>query len=868
MKNGRAQGAEVVVRGDRSDRSHFRGIFVIALFLLPILVLSGCAGVVTKSGTQSTPGAFQLNPASINFGKVTVGKQTSQSVSVSNTGTVALNIMQATFSNPQFSMSGVTLPMSLAAGNSGSFSVNVNPTAAGNVTGTMTVTGDSSSSPVVVNLSATAVSSTQPQISANPASISFGSVSTGLTGTANLTLSNTGSADLTVSLITLTGSEFSISGLTTPKTISAGQSAQAVVTFAPTAAGSASGNIAITSNDPTTPTLNVALSGTGSSTATGRLSANPTSLSFGTVAVGSNTSGQVVVTNAGNAAVHISAVSTTGTGFSVSGITTPATLNPSQTATLTVLFAPTVAGSATGSVTVTSDASNSPLTIALSGTGAQAGLSVSPATFNFGSVVDGQTKSQSFTLTNSGTASLTITQLAMTGSAYTVSGLNLPATIAAGGTTTLSVLFAPTTAGSLTGSLSITSNAPNSPTTVSLSGTGVAGTVSLTANPTSVSFTGINAGSSSSKSVTITNSGNTSVSVSQVAVNAKDFSASGITTPLTLTAGQTATLNVAFAPSASETITGNITVSTSQGASAVIAVSGVGVQPALTVTPATASFGNVTVGTSGTQTVQLTNSGTGTLSVTQVSVAGTGFSAGTLSLPISLNAGQSTTFNLQFAPTSAGSATGTATIVSNAPNSPATVSLSGTGVAATLVLSLSPTSLSFGNVNTGSSSTQTVTVNNTGNANVQISSISESGTGFTLAGASTPVTLTPNQSLTFSVIFSPASAGSLTGTVTVTSNASGSPATITLAGTGVQATTHTVTLNWTASTSTVAGYNIYRSSTSATSGFAQINTSLVTSLSYVDSGLPGSTTYYYAATAVDASGTESVQSNVATAAIP
>jgi len=868
MTNGYAQWAGKIGNSARSDWGHFRGTLVLVLLLLPVLIVNGCAGVVTKSGTQTIPGIFQLNPAAINFGNVAVGKQSSQTVSVSNTGTVAVNIMQATFSNPQFSLSGVTLPMSLAAGNSGSFSVNVKPTAAGSVTGTMTVSGDSGSSPVVVNLAATAVNGTQPQISASPASINFGSVSTGLNGTSTLTLSNTGSADLTVSLITLTGAEFSISGLTTPKTISAGQSAQATVTFSPTSAGSASGNIAITSNDPTTPTLNVPLSGTGSSTATGRLSANPASLSLGTVAVGNNTSGQVVVSNTGNAAVHVSAVSATGTGFSVSGMTTPATLNPSQTATLTVAFAPTAAGSVTGSVTLTSDASNSPFTIALSGTGAQAGLGVSPTTFNFGSIVDGQTKSQSFTLTNTGSASLTITQLTMTGSAYTVSGLALPATISAGSSTTLSVLFAPTTAGSLTGTLSITSNAPNSPTTVSLSGTGTAGTVSLTANPTSVSFTGINAGSSSTKSVTLTNSGNTSVTVSQVTVNAKDFSASGITTPLALAAGQTATLNVAFAPSASETITGNVTVSTSQGASAVIAVSGVGVQPALTVTPASASFGNVTVGSSSTQTMQFTNSGTGTLTITQVSVTGTGFSAGNLTLPVSLNAGQSTTFNLQFAPTSTGSATGSATIVSNVPNSPTTVALSGTGVAATLIVTVSPTSLSFGNVNTGTSSTQTVTVTNTGNANVQISSISESGAGFTLSGASTPVTLTPNQSLTFSVIFTPASAGSLTGTVTVTSNATGSPTSIALTGTGVQASTHTVSLNWTASTSTVSGYNIYRSSTSASSGFTQINTSLVTNLSYVDSGVSSSTTYYYAATAVDSGGNESDKSNVATAVIP
>jgi hypothetical protein len=832
-----------------------------------LLLLNGCAGVVSQSGTQTSSGVFQLSSTSVNFGKVTVGKQSTQTLSISNTGTVALNITQAAVSNPQFSVSGMSLPMALAAGQSGTFAVNVTPTTTGNLTGTLTVSGDGGSSPVVANLSASAVSTTQPQISAAPTSISFGSVSTGLKGTANLVLTNTGSADLTISLITVTGAEFSISGIATPKTITSGQTAQATVTFAPNAAGSASGSIAITSNDPNTPTLNIPLLGTGTTASTGLLSASPASLSFGTVATGTSSSKQVVLTNTGNAAAAISAISASGTGFSVSGLTTPATLNASQSATLTVTYAPTSAGSVTGTVTVTSDASNSPLAIALSGTGAQAGLSVSPASFNFGSIVDGQTKSQSFTVTNTGTASLTIAQLSVIGSSFTVSGLATPATISAGGTATFSVLFAPTTAGALSGSVSISSNAPNSPTTVALSGTGVSATVSLSASPSSVSFSGINVGSSSSKSVTITNSGTTSATISQVAVNAKDFTAGGITTPLSLAVGSSAVLSVTFAPTAAESISGNITLSTSQGTSAVVGVSGSSLQPALTITPSSASFGNVTTGSSSSQTIQLTNSGTGTLSITQVSVTGSGFSLGSLSLPVSLTAGQSQSFNVPFAPSSTGTMSGSVTVVSNAPNSPATIPLSGTGVAPTLLLSFSSTSLTFGSVNTGSSSTQSVTITNTGNANVQISGITESGAGFTLSGAGTPVTLTPSQTMTFSVIFSPTVAGTLSGSVTVTSNATGSPTTITVSGTGLQAATHTVTLNWTASASTVSGYNVYRSMTSG-SGYNKMNGALVGALTYLDSTVQSGSTYYYVTTAVDSSGTESSYSNQATAVVP
>lgn len=844
--------------------SALRWFLVVALLTPQLFLLNGCAGIV--SGVKQTLDAiFQLNPTSVNFGQVTVGKQATQSISISNTGNTALNITQVKLSNSQFSVSGITTPMALAVGQTGSFTVGVTPTAAGTVTGTLTATGDSGSSPVTVNLSATAVTS-EPQLSVSPTSINFGSISTGQKATNNLVLSNTGSASLTISLLTLTGSEFTISGITTPATIAAGQTAQAVLAFSPTVAGSVTGNLAITSNDPVNPTLNVALSGTGTSTATGQLSASPSSVSFGSVATGSTGSQQIVVTNTGTAAVTISSVSALGTGFSVSGVTVPATVNPSQSVTLTATFAPTTAGSASGSVSVVSNAGDSTLTISLSGTGTQPGLTVSPTTYNFGSVVEGQTKSESFTITNTGTASLTVAELSVSGSGYSVSGLVTPATISAGGTATFSVLFAPTTAGSLTGSVSIASNAPNSPNAVSLSGTGVAATVTLSTNPTSLSFTSVNVGSSSSQNVTITNSGNTSLTISQVTVTAKDFSVSGLTTPVTLTAGQNAVMGVTFSPSASENVTGNITVATSQGSNAVIPVSGTGVQPALTITPASVSFGNVTVGSPSTQTVQLTNSGTGTLTISQVSVTGSGFSLGTVSLPINLTSGQSTTFNVQFAPTTASAFSGSVTIVSNAPNSPATVALSGTGVAATELLSFSTTNIGFGNVNTGSSSTQTVTITNSGNSNVTISQITESGTGFTLTGASTPVTLTPGQLLTFSVIFTPSIAGSATGTVTVSSNATGSPTSIALSGTGV-ATSYTVTLTWNASTSTVSGYNVYRSTTNG-SGYAQINTTLVNGLTYVDNTVQNGIIYYYVTTAVDSSGDQSAYSNQATASIP
>jgi hypothetical protein len=850
-----------------SDRQIWIGAFlVVSILVVSVLVLGGCSALVSAPNAASN-GTFQVTPANVSFGNIAIGKRASQSISVVNTSKTATTIQQATFSNALFSLSGMIMPMTLQPGQAGTFAVTVNPSAKGNLKGTLSVQGDPTSSPVVLNLSATAVTM-QPQISLSSQAVNFGTVSVGSTGTSNVSLSNTGATDLTVSVVSVTGAEFGISGISTPTTISAGQSVSASLTYRPTAASGSTGSVSITSNDPTNPTVTVALTGTGSTKASAQLSASSSSLNLGNVNTGSHATQNIILNNTGNAAVNISGIQVTGNGFAVSGIATPATIDAGHNATLTVTYTPTSAGSSTGTISVVNDASSTPLTIALSGAGVQPGLSVSPASFSFGSVVDGQTKAQDFTITNTGTSTLTISQIGVSGAGYSVTGLTTPSSIAAGKSTTFSAQFAPAAAGSLTGIVSITSNASSTPAAVALSGTGVAASVTFSASPANLSFGNVNTGNASAKSVTLTNNGNANMTLSQITVNGKDVHVSGITTPTTIAAGKTAVLNVTFTPVSAESVTGNITVTSTQGANAVIPISGSGVQAALSITPTNAAFGNVSVGSAASQTIQLSNTGTAALTISQVSVGGSGYSTGSVTLPITLNPGQASTFNIQYLPTVAGSATGSVSVVSTAPNSPATIALSGSGIAATQTLSLSANSLSFGSVTTGTSSTHGVTVTNTGNASVKITQIGLSGSaGFSLTGAAVPVTLSASQSLTFNVIFNPTTAGNAAGSVTLTSNASGSPSTISLSGTAVQPATHSVTLGWIASTSTVSGYNVYRSTVSGT-GYTKISGGLVASTAYTDSSVQSGTTYFYVTTAVDGSGNESDNSNEASALVP
>ena len=320
------------------------------------------------------------------------------------------------------------------------------------------------------------------------------------------------------------------------------------------------------------------------------------------------------------------------------------------------------------------------------------------------------------------------------------------------------------------------------------SGTGSGSLASqLTSSATSLGFGSVLVGSqSSAQSITLTNSGTGSVSISQINVSGSVFAASGISVPLTLAAGQQASLSVTFDPTTTGTVAGSISVvSNASNSPATISLSGTSVQPALTVTPTSASFSSVIIGTSNSQTFTLSNPGSAGVTISQASIAGSGFSVSGLTTPVTIPVGNSATFNAVFTPAATASVIGNISIVSNAPTSPTSVSLSGSGVVATLTLGVSPTSLSFGHVSVGSSSSQNITVTNTGNSNVTISSITSSGAGFSASGVSANTTLTPGQSVTLSVSFAPTATGSVTGSVLVASNATNSPAIVTFSGSGV-----------------------------------------------------------------------------------
>jgi hypothetical protein len=317
------------------------------------------------------------------------------------------------------------------------------------------------------------------QLSINPSTVNFGSVKTGSVSSQAVVLSNSGKSTLTVSLGALTGQGFRLSGVGLPLTLSAGTSATLNLVFAPASGGTATGALSLVTsalsvhdrsgkhNTASTGATSVALSGIAVSlpapnvVAPGSLVANPGRVSFTNIQVGSSQTQTASLTNSGGSDVTIAQASTSGNGFDVNGLSLPLTLSAGQSVTFGVTFAPLSAGSAIGGILITSDASNASLAIPLSGAGtAQGQLTVTPASADFGTVILGSRKTQTATLSASG-SSITLSSASMTGAEFLLSGVAFPLTLSAGQSVPFTLTFAPQVSGATSATLSFVSNAAN-----------------------------------------------------------------------------------------------------------------------------------------------------------------------------------------------------------------------------------------------------------------------------------------------------------------------------------------------------------------------------------------------------------------------
>jgi hypothetical protein len=525
---------------------------------------AGSPDYIGLSGTGIAAVA-SFSPTSLSFGNQLVNtSSTALGVTLSNTGDVSMSIAGISIAgtNPGDFGQTNTCGTSLAVGARCTISVKFTPTVTGTRSATLSIADNALGNPHTISLSGIG---TTPIASVSPTSVNFGIQAVNTSSSASsVTLRNTGTATMTINSTSIGGANASDFSRTTTcgSSLSVNASCTISVTFKPTAAGSRAATLSIADNAAGSPQT-VALSGTGTF-----VTVTPASLTFANQNVGTTSTAQTItMRNVGTTTVTGVSIGLSGTNASDFARTTTcgATLAAGVSCTISVTFTPTDIGTRTASITVGDSDPAGQQQTSLTGTGTSPIASVSPTSLTFAvQAVNTSSSASVVTLRNTGTGAMTISSTTFTGtnagdfSRTTTCG----ATLAAGGSCTISVTFRPTAAGARTATLSIADNAAGNPHTVPLSGTATG----VTLTPTSLTFTSRSVGTTSAAQViTLRNVGTTTLTGITSALNGTNPADYARTTTCgaTLAAGVSCTISVTFTPTASGTRTATLAVTDS-----------------------------------------------------------------------------------------------------------------------------------------------------------------------------------------------------------------------------------------------------------------------------------------------------------------
>jgi Domain of unknown function (DUF1929)/Legume lectin domain/PKD domain len=309
--------------------------------------------------------------------------------------------------------------------------------------------------------------------------------------------------------------------------------------------------------------------------------------------------------------------------------------------------------------------------------------------------------------------------------------------------------------------------------------------------------------------VTIKNGGNAVLHITSVTLagtNPTDFAlASDTCTGMTVAVNATCTVDVTFKPLATGTLLANLQVADdAAGSPQTLALTGNGLAastPAVTIAPTSpVMFPSTTQGVASAPiTVTVTNSGTATLNITTVTIAGTNASDFALTSNTcngaALAANATCAVGVTFTPGATGMRTATFQVADNASGSPQSATLTGLGSASGSGITISPNPLALAATQGTTSAPVNVTVTNSGNAPLHITNIAFGGANvseFVNPSGSCATAVAPNASCTIAVSFAPLGTTVRTETITLTDDAANSPQTITVNGT-VSAPAYTVT---------------------------------------------------------------------------
>lgn len=715
--------------------------------------------VVALDGTGTAPGV-SLTPSPIAFGDVPVGGNASATLNLANTGTAPLSISSIVTTGTFFSNT-TTCGSSLAPGASCPIVVTYAPGVAGAHSGQVSVTTNAGAGPVVAPLSGTGA---VPVLALSSASVDFGSQTVGTASlTQAVTITNTGGAPLNLSAIAASG-DFNFTGCPTPLSLAPGASCTLSIKFVPTAIGVRSGSISIGSNASGTPHA-IALTGSGTPVPVPGIALAPGSASFGAIVTGTNSTQVLVLSNPGTAPLAISSIAVTGAGFSQTN-TCPTSLAPSAACNISVKFAPTVEGAASGQLAIVSNAAPSPLNAALSGSGLPAtiaGLTFSAGNVAFPPQFVGTTSApQTVALTSAGTAPLVITQVTSSGD-FAFSGCG-PSTMAPAATCTFSITFRPQAVGPLTGAIVVTSNASGSPHTLALSGNGASLTApEIVIAPSAFAFGTLRTARTATLVGRLNNTGAAPLLISQIQATGAFFTQTN-NCPSTIPVGGVCDITVTYSPTATGAHSGQLAIRSNAIPSPhVAALSGTGitVPPPFLSTVGEVSFGQQVTGITARRTLVLTNTGGDPLAISSMAIVGSGAfgvegGCGTIAPEASCG------LTLTFLATGINTFNARLDIVSNHSGGTVQVRLTGQGVPLPQPdLDFSDGALGFGNqgLNTSAQPARSVRLTNIGGAPVTISALRVTLPDFRIPAGACVGTMAPGAFCDIEVVFHPVAPG-------------------------------------------------------------------------------------------------------------
>jgi HYDIN/CFA65/VesB family protein/ASPM-SPD-2-Hydin domain-containing protein/centrosomal CEP192-like protein len=662
---------------------------------------------VGLDGSGVPVGGIAPSPTQMTFGSVVVATSSAvQSLIVTNSGEAALTGLAISVTG-DFRLVANGCAATLAAGASCSTDVEFTPSTTGVLGGNLTISADSTGvTPFVVSLAGNGIP--PGSMVASPAVVNFGSVTVDLTSPAQtVTVSNGGATSLTGLQFQAAG-DYSLTGNNCGTALASGANCAFTVEFSPTVPGTRIGSVTIQSSTTGFTPLLVGLTGTGLPTA--QLTVSPSALSFGSVAVGSDSTPlQLTVTNLGTGTLQGLSISTA-SPFSVGSGNCGTSLPPGETCTAPVTFAPVVSGSQNGTVVVSSTSLGVPAVhVGVSGTGlAPPSLSLSPTSLTFpGTGIGTASAGQTITIANPGGEPLSGLTIAISGVAqadFSASSSSCASTLAGGQSCSVLVSFAPTQIGGRQGFLTVSSSTPGAGNaaitmTANLNGTGLTPAV-LSILPGTLTFSATPVGDvSATQTATIANSGQAGITDLEVAVTAGyGLDPTKTTCTRVLNGGASCIAGVLFSPSAAGVITGSLTASAAipggsgtSGSSGTIAaataLSGTGaLPPGIATSPANlVQFGTTGVGQAA-QPVEVTVSNQGntdaltglTLAVDATGMAN-GFGLSSNTCGSTLAASASCTVNVTFVPSAGGTITGSLLISSTNGGKPVSVQLAGLG---------------------------------------------------------------------------------------------------------------------------------------------------------------------------------------------